>query len=171
MAPELPIEALFLRHAVSLRGYLLGLLADRSAADDVFQEVFLTVARRAADFRRDGDFLAWARGIARNKVRELYRRQKRSFPFDEQLLELLAEAAEEHEPRLDRQRELLSRCLDRLSPRARQIIDLRYAERPLSPPEIAERLAWTTGAVHVALSKARAFLRECTQHLLQGASS
>ena len=51
MAPELPIEALFLRHAVSLRGCLLGLLADRSAADDVFQEVFLTVARRAADFR------------------------------------------------------------------------------------------------------------------------
>jgi RNA polymerase sigma-70 factor (ECF subfamily) len=169
---EPPIEALFLKHAVSLRGYLLGLLADRSAADDVFQEVFLTVVRRAEDFRRDGDFLAWARGIARNKVRELYRRQKRSFPFDEQLLEVLADAAEEHEPRLDRQRESLARCLDRLSPRARQIVDLRYAERPLSPPEIAERLAWTTGAVHVALSKARAFLRDCTQHMLaQGASS
>lgn len=164
-----PIETLFLRHAVSLRGYLLGLLADRAAADDVFQEVFLTVVRRGGDFRRDGDFPAWARGIARNKVREYYRQRKRAFPFDEQLLELLAEAAEqvqESTSQLDRQRDALSRCLDRLAPRARQIVDLRYAEKPLSPPEIAERLAWTTSAVHVALSKARAFLRDCTQHML-----
>jgi RNA polymerase sigma-70 factor (ECF subfamily) len=170
-----PIETLFLQHAVSLRGYLFGLLADRAAADDVFQEVFLVVVQRGGDFRRDGNFLAWARGIARNKVREHYRQRRRAFPFDDQLLELLAEAAEQvHDgkPQLDQQREALSRCLDRLAPRARQIVDLRYAEKPLSPPEIAERLSWTTPAVHVALSKARGFLRDCTQHMLmQGVPS
>lgn len=150
-----------------VRGFVLGLVADRAAADDVFQDVFLTVVQRSEDFRRDGNFLAWVRGIARNKVLEYYRRQRiQPLPFDEQLLELLADAVDERDVQLDRQREVLARCLERLAPRAREIVDLRYAEHPLSPPEIAERLAWTTNAVHVALARVRAYLRECTQHML-----
>lgn len=165
--PNLPMEAQFLQSAATVRGFVFGLVADRAAADDIFQEVFLTVLQRSSDFRPDGNFLAWVRGIARNKVLEYYRRQRsQALPFDEELLELLAEAAEGRESRLERQRDALSRCLERLAPRAREIVDLRYAEQPLSPPEIAERLSWTTNAVHVALARARAFLRECTQQLL-----
>lgn len=166
--PALPkIETLFLQHAASLRGFVVGLLPDRVMADDVFQEVFLTVVQRGADFRRDGNFLAWVRGIARNKVLEHYRRQRlRALSFDEQLVELLAEAVDEGGPKFEQQRESLARCLERLAPRAREIVDLRYAEQSLSVSEIAERLSWTTNAVHVALARARAFLRECTQHLL-----
>jgi RNA polymerase sigma-70 factor, ECF subfamily len=165
--PNPPIETLFLQYAATVRGFVFGLVADRSAADDVFQEVFLTVVQRGSDFRADGNFLAWVRGIARNKVLEHYRRQRvQALPFDDQLLELLAVTADEGEPQMERRRAALSRCLERLAPRAREIVDLRYAEQPLSPPEIAEQLAWTTNAVHVALARARAFLRECAQQLL-----
>lgn len=47
-------------------------------AEDVGQEVFATVFRKVADFRRDrpGDtFRGWLRMIARNKVRDLVRRR------------------------------------------------------------------------------------------------
>ena len=161
------LHALFLQHAATVRGFVYGLVADRASADDVFQEVFLTVVQRSSDFRPDGNFLAWVRGIARNKVLEYYRRQRlQALPFDEELLVLLVEAADECESHLERRREALARCLERLAPRAREIVDWRYAEQPLSPPEIAERLAWTTNAVHVTLARARAFLRECTQQVL-----
>lgn len=162
-----PHHSLFLQHAATVRGFVFGLVMDRAAADDVFQEVFLTVVQRSGDFRPDGNFLAWVRGIARNKVLEYYRRQRlQSLPFDEELLELLVEATDEREPQWERRREALSRCLERLAPRAREIVDLRYAEQSLSPPEIAARLSWTTNAVHVALARARAFLRECVQQAL-----
>lgn len=165
--PNQSLHTLFLQHAATVRGFVFGLVADRAAADDVFQEVFLTVVQRSSDFRPEGNFLAWVRGIARNKVLEYYRRQRlQALPFDDELLELLVEAADEREPQAERRREALARCLERLAPRAREIVDLRYAEQPLSPPEIAERLAWTTNAVHVALARARAFLRECTQQVL-----
>lgn len=167
-AADEDVEVLFLRHEVSLRGYILGLLADRSAADDVFQEIFITVVRRAKDYRRDGDFMAWMRGIARNKVRESYR-QRRFSPFDEQTMELLADEAEQMDHLIEQKRELLAGCLDRLSPRSRQIIEMRYAEKPMSPQEIADRLSWTIGAVNVALSKARSFLRECVRHKTENA--
>ena len=164
-----PIQTLFLQHAAAVRGFVLGFVADRAAADDIFQEVFLTVARREADFRRDGNFLAWARGIARNKVLEHYRRQRaKPLLFDEQLLELLAASADTSGERLERRREALAQCLERLAPRAREVVDLRYAEQPLAPPGIAQRIGWTTNAVNVALSRARAFLRECTSQLLAG---
>lgn len=162
------IESMFLMHEVSLRGYLLGLMADRSAADDVFQEVFLVVMRRGSEFRRDGNFLAWVRGIAHNKVREHYRSSRKSMPFDEHMVDLLAAAApEEADPLVDQRRKVLSQCLDRLAPRTRQIVDLRYAEKPMSIQEIADRICWTTGAVNVALSKARSFLRKCASRTLE----
>lgn len=165
--PQPTIETLFLQQAAAVRGFVRGLVPDRAAAEDVFQDVFLTVTRRGADFRREGNFLAWVRGIARNKVLEHYRRQRSApLPFDEELLNLLANSAEGSDQLLEQRREALTKCLERLAPRAREIVDLRYAEQSLSPPEIAERLAWTTNAVHVALSRARAFLRECTQRAL-----
>lgn len=162
-----PIQSLFLQHASALRGFVLGLVADRTAADDIVQEVFLTVVQREADFRRDGCFLAWARGIARNKVLEHHRRRRSTpLPFDDRLLELLVESAEAAQERFERRREALARCLERLAPRSRQIVELRYAERPLAGAELAERIGWTTNAVHVALARARAFLRDCTRQAL-----
>ncbi len=52
-------------------------------AEDVGQEVFATVYRKVADFRRDrpGDtFRGWLRVIARNKVRDLVRRRRDEGP-------------------------------------------------------------------------------------------
>jgi RNA polymerase sigma-70 factor (ECF subfamily) len=176
LTPPSPIQSLFLQHASSIRGYVLGLVGDTAAADDLFQDVFLTIVAREADFRRDGDFLAWVRGIVRFKVLEYYRRQ-RSAPllFDEALLKRIAESWEHAERRRElweRRRNALAQCLERLSPRARQIINLRYADQPLTPPEIARRVGWTTPSVNVALARARAFLRKCTrEYFAPGESS
>ncbi len=38
-------------------------------------------------------------------------------------------------------RAALARCLDQLAPRARQIVELRYAEIPVLPAAIAKQLA------------------------------
>lgn len=162
-----PVQALFLQHAAAVRGFVLGLVADRAAADDVFQDVFLTVVRREADFRHGENFLAWVRGIARIKVLEYYQ-QRRTKPllFDEQVLELLTESVVTSEQQWEQRREALARCLERLAPRAREIVDLRYAEQPLTPSELAQRIGWTANAVNVALARAREFLRECTQQVL-----
>lgn len=169
ITPNPNVEALFLRHMAAVRGFVFGMLADRSAVDDVLQEVFVVVKERAADFRPNANYLAWVRGIARNKVFE-YSRRRRSPPliFDAALLHLLAEAAELRDEIGERRREALAKCLDRLAPRAREIVDLRYAEQSLSPPEIADRLGWSANAVHVALARARAFLRDCTSRMLAG---
>src|SRR5262245_38278478 len=158
------VQRLFLRHAGVLRGFILGLLPDHNHAEDVFQEVFLTVTRKADEFAPGTNFLAWARSIARLKVLEACRASRNSpHPLGPAALEALIESAEELDDSWAARREALAKCLEQLAPRAREILELRYSDEFPSPPQIASRLSWTVGAVHVALSRARKFLQECTR--------
>ncbi len=158
------VQRLFLRHGGVLRGFILGLLPDHNRAEDVFQEVFLTITRKAKEFTVGTNFLAWARSIARLKVLEACRSARNApHSLDADALEALIDAAPEADDSWGARREALAKCLGQLAPRAREILELRYSEEYLSPPRIASRLSWTVGAVHVALSRARKFLQECTR--------
>ena len=59
----------------------------------------------------------------------------------------------------------LEHCLDQLPSRSREAVELRY-QQAHRPPEIARRMGWTVESVHVALSRARAVLKECVQRRL-----
>ncbi len=161
------IQRLFLRHTGPIKGFILGLVPDREAAEDVFQDVFLTASAKASEFQEGTDFPAWVRAIARFKALEHYRSGRAApAPMDLGMLEGLAddapvEAAEDWE----RRRAALDDCLKSVAPRAREVMGLRYAEG-LLPPRIARRMAWSVSAVHVALSRARRFIRECAQRKL-----
>jgi RNA polymerase sigma-70 factor (ECF subfamily) len=57
-------------------------------------------------------------------------------------------------------------CLDRLAPRAKQIVWLRYPGG-LSCDEVGRQVGWGAAAVRVALAKARTALRTCVQFQLK----
>ncbi len=163
--PAEQMNLLFLRHAQAIRGFIVCLAAgDQGLADDVFQEVFLVVSRRAQDFRPDGDFTAWVRGIARNKLLAVLRQRSRGFAFSQEVQELLAAEAPADDE-WDRHHKALNTCLESLAPRARELATLRYAEG-LVPTAIAEQVSWTVNAVNVTLSRVRRQLRECCERRL-----
>lgn len=64
-----------------------------SEAEDVLQETFLTVSRTAESFEPGTNFVAWACGIARRKVLDNYRRQRRATVLNEAALIALADDA------------------------------------------------------------------------------
>ena len=64
--------------------------------------------------------------------------------------------------------EALSRCLEKLAPKSRDLLWRRYSGRQDSD-EMADGLGMTSTAIRVALSKARAFLRDCVSFELKGA--
>jgi len=168
-SPELRVQALFLQHASLVQGFIYGLVGDRAAADDLFQETFVAVAQNANDYDQSRDFLAWVRGIARNKVLEFWRRRGSSPRLvPEEILEEMIAVAEQYDlADWQARRAALARCLEQLAPRARQIVELRYAEIPVWPAAIAKQLGWTVNAVNVALTRARSFLQDCTARTLR----
>jgi RNA polymerase sigma-70 factor (ECF subfamily) len=161
------VQKLFLEHASWIRGFLLGFVPVESEAQDLFQEVFLTVLDKAQDFALGTNFQAWVRAIAKFKLLEQGRlKQRNPLLLDPALLAMLEAANAELDLVREERKRALAECIEQLAPRARQILEMRYGDQPVAPAEIARQLSWTPGAVYVALSQARAFLRECTRRRL-----
>jgi RNA polymerase sigma-70 factor, ECF subfamily len=158
---------LFVRHQARIKGFIVALLGDYLAAEDVLQETFLVVQQKAGDFLPDSNFLAWAFQISRLQVMKhrLFGQRARQ-RFSDDVIDALT-ASVPVEVVDDSQRTALVPCLEKLAPQARRIIDLFY-QHEHSPQEIAKLLNWTAAAVSVALSRARRVLRECIEQRLRG---
>ena len=153
---------------------MAAICADLGAVDDLAQEVFLRAFQaidRLADVEVFGAFL---RGIARNTIKEHYRRD---FCRAQRYVEFVDAAAEIGNPlgealaRLDDRRLLdkLRDCLRRLPQRSRRILDLRYQQEKRSA-EIGDELDMNGPAVRAALRRIRQSLLKCIQsaHPLPG---
>ena len=163
------VQRLFVRHQGELRGWVLAMLPDFSAADDVLQETFLTVTRKAEVFQPETSFVAWAGAVARLHVFDWRRQRGRTAAAlsDEVIEQLWCDAAASagDASRADRELTALEGCLQSLAPQARKAVELRYRDGH-KPAEVARRLGWTAEAIYVALSRARAALRECIERRL-----
>jgi RNA polymerase sigma-70 factor (ECF subfamily) len=157
---------LFVRHQTRIKGFIASLIGDFAATEDVLQETFLVVQQKAAVFEVGTNFIAWAFQIARFQVMKAQGQHKRAADrFSDEVLETLAASAPEV-PFDESKLAVLPRCLERLAPQARRMVDLFY-EHEHKPQEIARMVSWTPPAVSVALSRARRFLRECIEEQLR----
>ena len=153
------VQLLFVRHENSIRAFVRALQPSLADADDVLQETFLTVSRKASTFVLGTNFVAWACSIARLKVLENFRQKKRSNLLSETAISALAADAPTADSLTERE-DALEKCLGKLAPKARDLLWRRYSRRQ-SSDEMAEAAGMTSIAVRVALSKARATLRDC----------
>ncbi|HVJ46337.1 MAG TPA: sigma-70 family RNA polymerase sigma factor [Luteolibacter sp.] len=156
------VQKLFLQHQPAIRSYILSMIPDFSLTDDVMQEVFLVVTRKASGFTLGSSFPAWVKTIARFKALEAIRSAKgnRFETLSDEVLDALGAEQREFFTQTDERLHLLGDCLKQLAPQARRSIEFRYCNDHL-PPEIANLMGCTIPSVNVTLSRARAFLREC----------
>ena len=161
------VQLLFVRHENSIRAFVRSLQPSLSDADDVMQETFLTISRKAATFEPGTNFLAWACGIARLKVLENFRQRKRANVLSEAAIIALTEDAPSPQS-LSEQEGALDGCLEKLTPKVRDLLWRRYSRRQ-SSTEMAEAAGMTSTAVRVALTKARKALRDCINTQIQAA--
>ena len=156
------VQGLFVQHAFQLRGFVVALMPDLALVDDIVQETFLTVTAKAETYDPDRDFLPWACGIARFKVMEARRKAARQCqPLADEVLEALCAAEPPAEPDEERLARLMA-CMEKLPRQSRRIIELFY-QQAHKPAEIARHIGWSVNAVYVALSRARAALRQCVE--------
>lgn len=152
-------QLLFVRHEGVIRAFVRALQPSLADADDVMQETFLMVSRKASTFEPGTNFPAWACGIARLKVLENLRQRQRATVLSEAAILALTEDAPAPEVTVRREA-ALARCLDKVGPKARDLLWRRYSSRQNSD-EMAIALGMTPAAVRMAMFKARAFLRDC----------
>ena len=167
--PTEEVQLLFVRHENSIRAFVRALLPSLTDADDVMQETFLTISRKASTFEPGTNFVAWACAVARLKALENLRQRKRANVLSEAAIIALTENAPSPES-MKMTEGALERCLERLSPKIRDLLWRRFSRRE-SSTEMATACGMTSTAVRVALTKARKALRDCIQTQLQKAQS
>ena len=158
-------EELVLRYKNSLYQYILSLVKDESAAEDLFQEVFISFFKHAAGYKREGKFKAWLFLTARNKVFNYFRDRKNTTSLDQTDEDgnayLQDKLADDSRPALDELswqelQETVRQAIEKLSPRQREMM---YLRQYLSFQEIADTVGRPLGTVladcHRAVQKIR----------------
>ncbi len=142
-------------------------------AQDILQEVALSVVDSFDKYDSSRPFEGWAIGIARNRLRAHLRKvyQKRELNLDD-AVDRVADAFEQLTPQLDDRKEALRDCLNRVPRETRRILALRYDEE-LKPAAIAKEISRSPNHVAVILHRARGILRKCMEGKLhtRGASA
>ena len=144
---------LFLANEAELRAFICSLIRDAHVCDDVFQEVALICWRSFGRYDKQRPFGAWAKGIAANKVMQLWSRSSRQpVAFSPETVEAILAAfnrtAEDASPRLDALRE----CIKGLPEKSRRLLSYRY-EHSFKPDKIAGLVKGTREAVYKSLVK------------------
>ena len=153
------LEALFERCGDRLYAYILGMVKDDSAAQDILQETLIAIWKQAGSYRGEGRVIAWAYGIAHNKALRTYR-QRENLPLDEQA-ENTAQSIggdPERQAQLQQRREVLRRGLNALAPQYREMLDLFFLH-DMKLKEIAVICKIPLGTVKSRLNHARRELK------------
>jgi RNA polymerase sigma-70 factor (ECF subfamily) len=142
------------------------LVPSRADADDVMQEISVVLWEKFETFRDGGDFRAWAFGVARFAVLAWLRDRARDrLVLDEEVVTKIAGESAEDEPRLERQREALERCMKKVPADQREL--LMQAYQPDSRiHELAQGSGRTVSGFYQWLHRMRRALLDCIRRAL-----
>ena len=142
-------------------------------AEDVLQDVAISLAESYEKYDPTKPFIAWALGFARHHILRYYRDNAgKGMVLDEATLSIIGEEfIKTHaEAYTSMRSDALFQCLEALESERRDVIALRYAD-DLSVTEISLRMKKTTAAVKSLLHRARIQLKECVERRLAIQSS
>ncbi|MBB1060138.1 sigma-70 family RNA polymerase sigma factor [Marilutibacter spongiae] len=162
----LAFDALYRDASPRLMGVCLHLLADRAEAEDVLQDVFVTVWNKAAQFDpRKAGAMTWMATVARNRSIDRLRARpaaQRLAPID--LAEALADegptpaasaASAQDGRRLDA-------CIDELEPRRQRLVRIAFFEGA-TYEELSQRVGSPLGSIKSWIRRSLQQLRACLE--------
>lgn len=153
--------SLFAEHEPALRAFVRALLPSLSDASDVTQEVAVVLWQKFSEFDATRDFRKWAFGVARYEVLAFLRDRGRDrHVFSGDLVNQLADEAEESGPRHDAQREALETCLQKLPESQRSLVLAAYGTG-VRMDELAARRGQTAMSLYKVIHRIRQALLEC----------
>lgn len=153
---------LFDRHHRSLYGFLFHMTYNKEVSEDMMQTVFYKMLKYRHTFTGDGEFVAWMYQIARNTLKDSYKKGPRQVPHYDvgEYADKIGGGTLADGPLESKQtRAELHGAMDNLSSDYREVLIMsRFQE--LKYQEIAQILQITEGAVKVRAHRAMQELKD-----------
>jgi RNA polymerase sigma-70 factor, ECF subfamily len=168
---ERALRLLMQRYGDAVARYCRTALGDDGAADDVLQQVFIEVHRDLHKYAARSALKAWVFGIARHRVLDQKRVQKRSAQRRRPLHDNTSDPRPLAHERLDKARvqHALAACLDELGEHVRTALVLRY-QQGFSFEDMAQICEEKAGTLQARVARALPVLRDCLEARTGGAT-
>ena len=148
-------EYLFNRYRDAIHRLFVQRLGGTNDADDLLQETFIKVYINLHRYSKEYTFGQWVYTIARNTFIDFVRRRQDDLSIDDRFSSPASSAPTPEESVINlQQRTQIEYYLDRLSPRYRQLIEMRFFDE-YSYEEIAAKLSLPLGTVKTQIHRAR----------------
>jgi len=152
---------LFVRNQNRIYRYILTLVGNHADAEELFQQTNLTLWKTWDRYDAEREFVPWACGIAHNHVRNFVRKKEnQQVLLSHELLQQLGERRMEHDEVLERRKEALATCMEKLTDQQKQLVERCYSGEE-SIKTTAEELGKTPNALYKTLRRIRAVLHDC----------
>jgi RNA polymerase sigma-70 factor, ECF subfamily len=154
-----------------LFGFIFAMLQSRADAEDVYQQTALVLWRKFSDFTPGTNFVAWSIRVAQLEIKDFVKaRRRRKVFFNDTILEGIAAAYQAKSEDLQSERlEALTRCMEKLSDRDRNLLKQCYAvDRDYKKIAIAH--GKTMAAIYQAIGRIRKALYQCIQRTMAAES-
>lgn len=153
-------------HEPAIRAHVRRLVPSRADADDIMQEISVVLWEKFDSLRDGADFKAWAFGVARFEVLAWLRDRGRDrLVLDEEVVTQIAEETTALEPLLERQREALELCIQKVPEDQRGLLMQAYQPES-SIQEVAQGSGRTVPGFYQWLHRMRQKLLECIRRAL-----
>jgi RNA polymerase sigma-70 factor (ECF subfamily) len=157
------LVALMTQYQGRLYAYILSLIGDADAANDVLQDTNVVLWKESRQFAPGTNFKAWSFRIAHFQCMAHRQRKLRDrILFSDEVMAALAIESKELDDSYEERAASLGRCLEQIHSRSREALRLRYAE-DLAVTEVAVKMNRTSNAVSQLLFRARQWLIECVK--------
>lgn len=151
-----------------LHAFVLSMVWHPVEADDVLQETNLVLWQKAAEFDDARPFLPWAMRFAQLQAMAYLKRRQRQgcrLLIDDELAKTMADEAAHEEPIFEARRIALADCIQKLTPRQRELVSTRY-EPNANVTEMAAMAKIAPKALSERLRRIRRVLLDCVRKTL-----
>lgn len=164
LTPEMRtwLKGLVKGHYRRVVAYLHRHMSEQSAIEDIAQDVFVEVIPKYEKLKdkETDDSAAYLHGIARNLVRNHYRKLKKAKKLREGSVDfILAQRVEDDD---DVQVNYLKGCVEKLPEESRALVNQHYFQS-IPTVQIAETMDKTPDALRMSLMRIRRALRACIE--------
>ena len=155
---------LLMQKQMRIYAFILSMVRNYQDADDIFQDTVNTMWQKYPESQPVHDFVSWGIQVAYYKILDYYKKKKRNahIHFDSQLSEKVISATKNANLDNDDRVEKLRKCLKKLGPRGKKIVELRYYQ-DLKPKQISVLLGLSILNVYKIMSRIHSQLVHCVK--------
>ena len=157
---------LFITHQKRIYTSILMWVPRTADADDLLQETAAVMWNKFDEFEEGTNFAAWAVSIARYRVLNFRKKQRRKeVQFSADMFDVIANRVVPMLDSMEDRLEALEKCLKKLNDNDRNLIQMRY-KQDTSIKNIAKRLKRPVQGLYKVMARIQNMLLECVQRTL-----